>query len=245
MKSILLYASLAWMACFSWLALPALSTAATAQAPCGAAVSQYDPNPDNNCDSATTEVLPPPDQGGGSNGPGGGPSPSFPASTPDVNTSTPTTSVSAGIPDVITTSVPAGDTNTTAVYEAAPTVTAPSGEVPMEEAVPYIAAASSTPAPAPIPAPAPAPVVPAPVAPAPAVEPSADPITTTEQPATVTAGAAPSAVASSAVATSAPSAHPAQRTALPDTGGPAAFLISTGAFALAAGFLMRKLLPTR
>lgn len=43
--------------CLAWMAAP--PGAALAQAPCNAAASQYDPNPNNNCDSATTVVFDP------------------------------------------------------------------------------------------------------------------------------------------------------------------------------------------
>lgn len=200
-------------ACLVWTV--ASSGAALAQTPCNAAADQYDPNPSNNCDSATTVVFDPPDQGAGGAAqgtpPGASPGlfpffPGFPSGVADTNASV----VSPGV---------------------ASTGTIPTGEV--ASAGDVLATEDETAA-----------TAPAPTMPAPETATSSMPSSSSagsDAAATASAGSTATSLAASA----SPAQPSGQRMVLPDTGGskttvgPMILFLSAG-FMAAAGVLVRR-----
>lgn len=113
--------------------MTAFSSAAIAQTPCNAAGSQYDPNPGNNCDSATTIVFDPPDQGSGNSPSASGPSSSIFPLFPDVVAAA-SGNISPGVAS--TGATPTGET---------PPEGAPVGDAFASEAASTVAATPSAP----------------------------------------------------------------------------------------------------
>ncbi len=213
-------AMLVLAACLVWTV--ASSGAALAQAPCNAAADQYDPNPSNNCDSATTVVFDPPGQGAGAAAQGASPGlfpffPGFPPGVADTNANV----VSPGVASTGT--IPTGEVASVASGEASGGASA--GDV--------LATEDETAATAP------PPTAPAPETAAPSMPSSSS--AGSDAAATAIAGSAATSLAASAS-----SGQPSgQRMVLPDTGGSkttagSMILFLSAGFMAAAGVLARR-----